>query len=448
MNDVVDPPKSTRILMLEDDPLFGDALLCLLQESGYEAARVDSLARARAHLANERIDLVLLDMSLPDGRGTDLVPDVRSHSAHTVVLCLSAHLDVETIVSAMRCGVDDYLVKSDSPSQLIERVNMYADRATGARTEDGKQGDQPQVFWRSPAMSQVDKLVRLASQTSSTVLLSGETGTGKSFTARLIHRFSDRADKPFVTVDCAALSESLAESELFGHERGAFTGAVNRRIGAAESAAGGTLFFDEIADLPKSIQGKLLRILDERVIRRVGGTHDLPIDARIIAATRRDLMTMVEQGRLREDLFFRLTVLEIVLPPLRRRKEDIPDLARHLIRPYAGQDASSVLPPEAVELLAAHEYPGNLRELRNVVERLALLHASGAERSIAETVTLALGQRRQRLEDHPSTSEPQSSDDIGQAHLAAGGRVGDAASSLGMSRHALRRRLKKLQEHN
>lgn len=429
-----------RILTIEDDDLYGFALNELLSDAGHRVDRAINLTDARTRLHGERFDLVLLDVSLPDGHGPSLIPEVR-RSGGPPVVCLTAFADVSAVVEAMRAGAHDYVEKSALPAELLERVR-------GALPAPEPCDDNPlverELLGSSPSMQLVRGLVGLASQSNTTVLLHGETGTGKSHVARLIHRHSPRADQPFETVDCAALAESLTESQLFGHERGAFTGAIQRHVGAIERAGNGTLFFDEIADLPPGAQGKLLRVLEERVFSRVGGGRELPVHARVIGATRRDLSEMVAEGRFREDLFFRLTVLEVKLPPLRERRRDISGLLQHFLG-RDGEPLAGALHADLMDALQAHPFRGNVRELRNIVERMVLM---SRVRGRAPTPTeLGLGREFGAPPDATSVDEtaPLASAEIGLALVASGGRIGEAARSLGISRHALRRRLQKMQ---
>jgi two-component system, NtrC family, response regulator AtoC len=435
------------ILMVEDDDLYGESLRRALDDDDFRIDRVRSLRDARDRLATRRYELVLLDMTLPDGCGSDLLGELGARGSSARVLCLTARCDVPIVVQAMRSGARDYLLKSDSPAEVLARIRTHARELELLRAAGHEPLLERELVGSGAQMEAVRRLAGVAAQTSTTVLLSGETGTGKSHIARLIHRCSSRRDRPFVTVDCAALSETLAESELFGHERGSFTGAVARHIGAIESASDGTLFFDEIADLPPSAQGKLLRVLDERVVRRVGGVQENPVRARIVGATRRNLGDLVLEGRFREDLYFRLTVLEIPLPPLRERPHDVAPL---LCRLLAAQGLT--LRDEWQPLVASlqrHSFPGNVRELRNIAERMVLLSREGLGFTTLEDlgvhpalpVASVLPGPRSVAAAHREADEA-----IGRALVASQGRIGEAARTLGMSRHALRRRLKKLGE--
>ncbi|MGD8859739.1 MAG: sigma-54 dependent transcriptional regulator [Myxococcales bacterium] len=434
-----------HILAVEDDNLYGEALGEFLRDEGHEFERVGTLQDARQRLDADAFDLVLLDVALPDGHGPTLIPEILSAGGPRVI-CLTAFADVRAVVDAMRAGAYDYVEKSAKPPEVLERVRGALPPAISDATDPELARE---LLGESEPMDGVRRLVQLASQTNTTVLLRGDTGTGKSHIARLIHRHSPRADRPFVTVDCAALSETLAESQLFGHERGSFTGAINRHVGAIESAGGGTLFFDEIADLPQSVQGKLLRVLEDRVFARVGGGRELPVEARIVGATRRDLTEMVEEGRFREDLLFRLTVLEVPLPPLRERARDVPLLLEHFLQKEGHDPAEVQISPALTEALQAHPFPGNVRELRNLVERMLLMHRVHGRCPTAQELGVGTNRPRNDVPTRVDLGEGQphaEHREIGEALVASGGRIGDAARSLGMSRHALRRKLQKMQD--
>ncbi len=437
-----------RVLVIEDDPLFASSLERVLRREGYVVDIATRLSEAEARLHNAAPpDLVLLDMQLPDGVGSTLIPTIREAAPLAVVLCITGMTQVDYVVRAMRSGAFDYIPKSADVDELLTRIKKGSteaiDRLIHARATTNA---EEKLIGDSRAMAQVREVARLAAQSQSTVLITGETGTGKSRIARAIHAMSPRREKPFVTVDCAALSSTLAESELFGHVRGAFTGAINHRAGAVVAARDGTLFFDEVSDLPCITQGKLLRVLEDRLVRPIGGNQDVRVRARIIGATRRSLSDMVNDGSFREDLYFRFSVLEIRVPPLRERREDIPQLAEHFARHFSRPERRYQLSQGLLEALRAQELPGNIRELRNVVERLVLLQHDKSGPIERDTLELAIGQRHNAP---PSIAEVRADADddskrIADALLRAGGRIGEAADRLGMSRHALRRRLKRL----
>ena len=433
----------TRVLVVEDDDRFANLLTEYLGQQQCSAQRARTLVEARAAVRDATFDVVLLDAMLPDGSGHELIAELRSLAGRPSILFLTANGIVSAVVEAMRAGADDYLVKGLKPAEIVARIHQHRAARLERPRPDSQTEFNAAIVGTGQAMTTVRRLASLAARTATTVLISGETGTGKSYLARMIHSHSHspRRDRPFVTVDCAALSESLAESVLFGHERGAFTGALQRHIGAIESAANGTLFFDEIADLTPSAQGKLLRVLEERVVLRVGGTGEIPVHARIVAATRRDLATLVAEGRFREDLYFRLTVLEISLPPLRERSHDVPLLFERFLRTHIDADLPVSIINRLMPMILSHPFPGNVREVRNLAERLALLLRDG-EHGI-DAAALGLGRAPVLVRRREQAANEQT--DIGDALVSCGGRIGEAAKNLGMSRHALRRRLKRLQ---
>lgn len=368
-----------RVLLIEDDPSTGPALQKVLRDEGYHvdlSPRGDTgLERAKS----ERFDLVLTDFRLPGLSGLQLVEELHRVNPRLPIILMTAHGTTETAIEATKLGACEYLIKPFEPDHLLERV---ASLVTDARlmSEPVELGESrangSAIIGNSRAMQNVYKEVGRVAATPVTVLIRGATGTGKELIARAIYQHSARADKPFIAVNCAAIPQTLIESELFGHERGAFTGALSRRIGRFEQANGGTLFLDEVGDLPIETQAKLLRVLQERVIQRVGGDENIPVDVRLLAATHRDLEAAIKEKEFREDLLFRLNVVTVRLPSLAERREDIPDLVRYFIRRYApelGVENPSIQ-PEALDELQAYAWPGNVRELENVV-RHALLAA-------------------------------------------------------------------------
>ena len=368
-----------RVLLIEDDPSTGPALQKVLRHEGYDvelSPRGDAgLDRAKS----ERFDLVLTDFKLPGLSGLQLVEELHRVNPRLPIILMTAHGTTETAIEATKLGACEYLIKPFEPDHLLERVAALVTdaRLMSEPVELGEaRANGSAIVGNSRAMQNVYKEVGRVAATPVTVLIRGATGTGKELIARAIYQHSTRADKPFIAVNCAAIPQTLIESELFGHERGAFTGAMSRRIGRFEQANGGTLFLDEIGDLPMETQAKLLRVLQERVIQRVGGDEMIPVDVRLLAATHRDLETAIKEKEFREDLLFRLNVVTIRLPSLNERREDIPELVRYFIRRYApelGIENPSIQ-PEAVAELQAHAWPGNVRELENVV-RQALLAA-------------------------------------------------------------------------
>ena len=376
-----DKPHRGRILVVEDEPAALQALGYLLADEGYEVAQAVDGEEASGLAEGFGPDLVLADLKMPRLDGLGLLRRLRELGLDVPVVVMTAHGTVQSAVEAMKLGAVDYLTKPLNMDETLLVLARALERrrleqeATRLRERLRGRAGSPQVVGASAEMQAVFDLARKAAQSRATVLLLGESGTGKEVIAQAIHEGSPRADKPFIKVSCAALPESLLESELFGHERGAFTGATARRQGRFELADGGTLFLDEIGEISPLVQVKLLRVLQGRQFERVGGTETLTVDARIVAATNRDLGTAVREGHFREDLFFRLNVISIELPPLRARKTDIPPLADHFLRRCSAAYGKPPpkLSPEAFALLLRYDWPGNVRELENAIERAVVL---------------------------------------------------------------------------
>ena len=362
-----------RILLVEDRQSLRRMLERALTGEGYAVVTAADGETAMARLAEEDFDLVLTDLKLPAASGLEVLAASRAAHPDLPVVVLTAYGTVRSAVEAMRLGAIDFLEKPVEIDQLFKLVGSLItgqDRENELAVDGG-----PVIVGRHPRMRAALRLLRRVAPTDSTVLLTGESGTGKELFARALHALSGRAEGPFVAVNCAAIPEGLLESELFGHERGAFTGAQRRRLGRFEQAAGGTLLLDEIGELSAAVQGKVLRVLEERTFERVGGGATLTADARLVAATNRDLETMVAQGGFRSDLFYRLDVFPIELPPLAQRASDIPLLARHLLARLAARQGRPQrgLSEDAGELLAGQEWPGNVRQLANLLERALIL---------------------------------------------------------------------------
>ena len=373
-----------RILFADDEAHLRDLMQLELPRLGHEVTVCPDGSAALKALERGSYDVALLDMRMPGLTGIEVLGKVRQISPDTQVVILTGHATVDTAVQALRLGAFDYLTKPCKWAELevilsrvAERRDM-ANRATALETRLKAAEGSPTLIGETPAMLAVRRLIDTVAPTDASVMILGETGTGKELIARSLHDKSHRAGHAFIPVNCGALPEHLVESELFGHRKGAFTGADAHRKGLFEVANGGTLFLDEVGELDKSVQVKLLRFLESGEIRRVGENDPFRVDVRILCATNRDLREMIEGDQFREDLFFRLNTFEIHLPPLRERKADIPALAQHMLIRYARRGVpGATLTPEAIALLQEHDWPGNIRELANAIERATILSQGG-----------------------------------------------------------------------
>ncbi|MBK9088819.1 MAG: sigma-54-dependent Fis family transcriptional regulator [Holophagales bacterium] len=369
-----------RVLIVEDEDAARKGLELLVSDLGLEAKGVATLAEAFEALGSWKPVVCLADMVLPDGDGLDLIRAARSMSAPPEVVALTGHGSVKVAVEAMKAGAYDYLLKPLKPVQLeavLQHLTEKAERRrgpadpTGLAGADGFEG----MVGRSETMREIFRLIGRVARSDAPVIITGESGTGKEATAAAIHSLSRRRDRALVAINCGAVSETLVESELFGHEKGAFTGADRRRMGYFEMAHGGTLFLDEVTEMSTELQVKFLRVLESRTFRRVGGGEELNADVRIIASSNRDLPEAVAAGKLREDLYYRLVVFPVRLPPLRERLEDVPLLARRFLDLIEQAEQAGIrdLDGEALDALSAHHWPGNVRELRNAMHRAYIL---------------------------------------------------------------------------
>jgi DNA-binding NtrC family response regulator len=370
-----------RVVVIDDEVNAAAALETLLKEDGYEVTRAHDARTGLQLLEKEEPDVVLTDLRMPGMDGLELLTRIKQIRPETMVILMTAYGTVKTAVRAMKLGAEDYLGKPIDVEELevvlqkvLERKSLLVEaRGLRERLEHKYRFDN--LVGESPEMLAVFKTIRQVAPSAASVLLLGESGTGKELFAQALHQNSSRRTKPFVKVACAALPETLLESELFGHEKGSFTGAVYTRAGRFEAADGGTLFLDEIGDISPTVQVKLLRFLEQREFERVGGNKTFKVDVRIVAATHRDLKKRVQDGSFREDLYYRLNVIEIGIPPLRARPGDIPLLAHHFLSKYAAANGKEIqgLSDEVMALLLAHPWPGNVRELENAMERAVVL---------------------------------------------------------------------------
>jgi len=368
---------SARILVCDDEASLREMLQILLRREGYRVDVVDGVHAAREQLGSaDPYDVVITDLVMPDGTGMEVLDAVRARSVDTQTLMVTAFATTEQAVEAMRKGAYDYVQKPFRNHELLatlekalEKRAIVAENQT-LRAEVKARWTQGQLIGKSAAMDRLRDLIKRVANATSSVLITGESGTGKEMVARALHFQSPRAERPFVVLNCGAIPENLIESELFGHVKGAFTGATAAREGLFQAAHGGTLFLDEVGELPPPLQVKLLRVLQDRKVRPVGGTAEVDVDVRVVAATNRDVESEVEAGTFREDLFYRLNVIRIEAPPLRDRPEDIPVLAEYFLQKHSAlQGRRLEFSPEAMRWLAQQPYAGNVRELENIVER-------------------------------------------------------------------------------
>ena len=447
---------SPTILVVDDEPLIRFALNDRLTADGYKVVEAGTAADALAR-SQDGADLVLLDYKLPDGDGISVLKKIKEQHPETLVILLTAHQSVELAVDAMKQGAYHYANKPfnlDEISMLVAKALETTELRREVRTLRETQA-QPYSFDRivgeGPQVAAVKALLKkVATSPASTVLLTGESGTGKDLAAKVLHYNSARSGKPFMNITCSALPEALMESELFGHERGAFTGADRQKRGLFETADGGTVFLDEIGEMVPGLQAKLLRFLEEKTFRRVGGSADIRVDVRVIAATNRNLQEEVKQGRFREDLFYRLNVLPIVLPPLRDRADDIPRLVAFYVDVYNAEFKKKIrgVTPEAMEQIRRHPWPGNIRELRNAIERAMLLSdgpvLEASDFSAGGAVTMKLGEAVE-LPAAGLDLEQLERSLVVQALQRTGWNQTKAAALLGLNRDQIRYRVEKFQ---
>jgi len=440
-----------KILIVDDEAAVRAFVQQALADPEYDVHAVATASDALDLARREIFDLVITDLMMAPLSGMDLLRAIKEISPETEVLMMTAYGTIETAVQAMKLGACDYITKPFPVDELRLRVAHVLERKRLQRENRWLREELFQHFGienlvgQSPPFLHVLEKVRRVAPTEATVLLTGETGTGKDVIARAIHLLSRRASRPFIAVNCAALPEQLLESELFGHVKGAFTGAVANRRGLIEEAAGGTFFLDEIGSIPPSIQAKLLRVLEQKTIRRLGENREIPIDVRLIAATNRDLQDALRRGEFREDLYYRLNVVAIHLPPLRARREDIPLLAHHFLRQFCQRDRKAIrgFREDALAALMTYTFPGNVRELRHIIEQAVAL-------STGPWITLADLPAHVRTAAHvPHEPEIETvlnqveRDLILQALQRNQGHLERTARDLGMSRVTLWRKMKK-----
>ena len=454
------------ILLVEDKESLRRVLRLTLENAGYTVAEAEDARAAAQALAREPFRLVLTDLRMPHGSGLDVLRASKTADAEVPVVLMTAYGSIDEAVQAMKDGAHDFLQKPVDSNHLLllveralEQVRLRTENIL-LREEWSRRYGFPRIIGESDAIKRAVAETQRVAQTDATVLLLGESGTGKELFARAVHHLSPRREKPFVAINCAAIPETLIESELFGHERGSFTGATERRPGKFELATGGTVFLDEIGELPVAAQGKLLRAIEEKVVDRIGGRAPVAVDVRIVAATNRDLQTAAESGEFRSDLYFRLAVFPVRVPPLRERDDDVVLLARHFAAQLGRElrKREAVLSDESVAALRAHTWPGNVRELENAIERACILAdapaLTPADLGLAPRAAGATGDDDTRADFDLNGTLSEATDravrsverrKIADALRANDGNKTRAAESLGVSYKTL---LTKIKEYN
>jgi DNA-binding NtrC family response regulator len=449
--------ESLKILLIEDEPSVSLGISYTLENEGYQVVSTDNGREGIRLFNQEDIDIVITDLKLPDISGIEVLKSIKKASPETGVIVITGYAEVKTAVEAMREGAYDYISKPFEPDELlivIERFIQYKDikkENIRLKEELEKNKQFQKIIGKSPSMLAVFETIEAVAKTDSSVIVYGESGTGKELVVNALQNLSPRKDKPYIKINCAAIPETLLETELFGYERGAFTGAFQTKIGKFEVADGGTMFFDEIGDMPFSIQAKLLRALENQSFERIGGNKTIYVDVRTICATKKNLADEVKSGRFREDLFYRINVLPINLPPLRERKEDIPLLVEHYLQKFilkTGKTGLSIS-PEAMGKLVSYDYPGNVRELINAVEMAVILckdqqvedYCLPAElRKIeAKPMYISTGNNNLPLPERVKEFEKEA---IAEVLASTGTKKKKAAQKLGISRETLWRKIK------
>ena len=445
------------ILVVDDDPGIRESFRLILEDH-YGVLDVPDGPGALDVVRASQVDLVLLDIRLPGMDGIEVLERIKAIDDGLEVVLVTAVKTVRTAVAAMKLGAFDYLTKPFEEDELLAVIGRALDKrsleqeVTFLRTELARTQDADEIVGQHPSMQQLHRLIVQVARTAATVLVTGESGTGKELVARAIHRQGPRCQKPFVAVNPAAIAETLIESELFGHEKGAFTGAYQRKLGRFELAQGGTLFLDEIGALRAELQAKLLRVLQEREIERVGGTRAIKIDVQVVAATNADLKDAVSRGVFREDLYYRLNVVPVEVPPLRARAEDIPLLVEHFIRRYGRAFNKRVeqLSPEALAALQEYRWPGNVRELQNVIERSVVLAEGPVIQLNDLPVDVLLPEHRRKVREADRLPLKSATEDFERQIVLrvlerVKGNQSEAARILGLHRNSLKRMLERWQ---
>jgi two-component system response regulator HydG len=444
------------VLVVDDDPAHRTMLRTLLTGWGYTILEADDGSTAIEKVHEQAFDLILMDIRMIKVSGLEALNEIKAFNPAIPVIIMTAYSSVETAVEALKSGAYDYLTKPldfDELRLAMERAmdhRQLREENRLLRESLGNHFDRQNIIGRSPAMVKLLETVAQVAPSEATVLITGESGTGKEMIAGAIHFNSPRKDGPFVKINCAAITETLLESELFGHEKGAFTGAHKRKEGRFRQAHGGSIFLDEISEMSLAMQVKLLRVLQEREITRVGGEEVINVDVRLIAATNKDLLVEIEAGRFREDLFYRLNVVTLNMPPLRERREDVPLLAKHFLGMFSEKNRKTIkgFSPQAMDQLLRYGWPGNVRELMNAVERAVVL--SSSEYLDEEELQLVLKDKTAEGEERPKEAIPGDLplEEVEKASILktlelTGGNKSEAARRLGITRRTLHKKLKK-----
>ena len=443
--------RDARILVVDDEAGIRQTLRSILEDEGHSVTAAADAVSGRALMASDGFDLVLLDVWLPDGDGLEILEELREADFRTPVIVISGHGNIDTAVKAMRIGAHDFLEKPLALNRVVVSVENALERnrlERQVRELSNRLDPERQIIGDSPPMRRLKDELKLAARAESRILITGENGTGKELVARRVHGLSRRSDRVFVEVNCAAIPEELIESELFGHVKGAFTGASDNRRGRFEQADGGTLFLDEIADMSLNTQAKVLRVLEEQRFERVGGSSPIEVDVRVLAATNKNLETdELPAGRFREDLYFRLAVIPLHVPALRDRREDIPALVHHFLERFAAEAGRrpKAVDPRALERLVAYAWPGNVRELRNLSERLMIM-ALGPVVNEADLPPRVRGADAVAPVERDYASLKEARETFERLYIerrlgAAGGNVSQTARDLGIDRRHLYRKL-------
>jgi two-component system NtrC family response regulator len=439
--------KKLKILLIDDDISLCRVLEHQLTEEGFDVTTAHNGKEGLVHFRKSRFEIVITDLAMPDIRGIDVLKDIRSKDTHVVVILITAFGTIENAVEACHLGADDYITKPFNIEQLrfvIEKAYKYRllekENLSLKAQIDAAYGLK-NIVGQSAGLQEVYHLIRKVAPADTTVLIQGESGTGKELVARAIHALGQRNKHPFIPVDCAAIPDTLLESEFFGHVKGSFTGAIKDRKGKFESANGGTLFLDEIGELKERLQSKLLRTLQERQIQKVGADKFISVDVRIIAASNRDLVEAVQENTFRQDLYYRLAVVTIEIPPLRERREDIPGLVKHFINKH-GKNKNISIDNKAEKVLIGYNWPGNVRELENVIER-ALVISDNDKIEIKDLPEIIKIKNNSSVQNTDQTLEEIEKNAIMDALKKAGMNRTGAARILGIPRHVLLYRMKK-----